>query len=199
MLGNLKASLNVLPCVFWAHLVCIWNGSGKLCLKESSKAGPVIPVSGEVFDSSSRDGFADPLEEVGGSSLKELGEIGHRAEFIHIWVAEVIVGDDGWDLEVNAGLVDGKGTVVPPLGGVEGLHWDQAGFDAVQKDKEGSAVIEVGGQVGDVPLGEHGTQPVHHHLQQGEVVTSRGVHHLAVEPDVSTGLSTNLTRCLTLK
>lgn len=168
LLCNLKASLDVLSCVFWAHLVCIWNGPGKLCLKEGSKSGPVIPVRGEVFDTLSRDGFADPLEEVGGGSLKELGEVGHRAEFIHVWVAEVIIGDDGRDFEMDAGLVDGESTVVPPLGGVKGLHWDQTRLDAVQKDEEGSPVVEVGSQVSDIPLGQHGTEPVHHHLWQWE-------------------------------
>ena len=131
LLGNLKASLNVLPCIFWAQLVRIWNGSRKLCLEEGGKAGPIIPVGGEVLDGFSREGFADPLEEVGGGSLKELGEVRHRAELIHVWVAEVVVGDDGWDLEMDAGLVDGKGTVVSPLGGVKGLYWDQTWFDAV--------------------------------------------------------------------
>ena len=145
---------------------------------------PISPVGCEISDVVFGNPVLDPGKEgilSDGVRTAEVGEVGHDREFVWVVISEVFWVDHLWDVEVFFGKCHSTCDVL------EGILWAQRSpigneswFAVVNEGREVDTIVPVGGEVGNVGVGEGSLEPGEDDLTRGHF-TRRGHSDLELE------------------
>ena len=117
--------------------------------------------------------LADPQQQERIVRPTEVGDVGHQAQVVHLWVVEVLRAEDLRDVEVLLGKVHAQPAVLQAMTLVKSkVIWAETGANPVHHTTHCPAVVPVSVEVCDQVLWNDGIDPSHHGLLRGHALST---------------------------